>query len=151
MANKLELTWFGKDEPMHIEPRLLIENVELSNTAADPDTENILIHGDNLLALRALESKYAGQVKCIYIDPPYNTGYAFEHYDDNMEHSIWLNLMKARLEILKRLLSKDGSIWINLDDNEVHYCKVMMDEIFGRSNFLCDLAWEKRYSPPHDT
>ena len=88
MANKLELTWFGKDEPMHIEPRLLIENAELSNTTADPDTENILIHGDNLLALRALDSKYAGQVKCIYIDPPYNTGYAFEHYDDNMEHSI---------------------------------------------------------------
>ena len=151
MANKLELTWFGKDEPMHIEPRLLIENTELSNTTADPDTENILIHGDNLLALKALESKYAGKVKCIYIDPPYNTGYAFDHYDDNMEHSIWLNLMKARLEVLKRLLSKDGSIWVNLDDNEVHYCKVMMDEIFGRSNFLCDLAWEKRYSPPPDT
>ena len=88
MSNKLELTWFGKDEPMHIEPRLLIENAELSNTAADPDTENILIHGDNLLALKALEPMYAGQIKCIYIDPPFNTGQAFEHYDDNLEHSI---------------------------------------------------------------
>ena len=87
MANKLELTWYGKDEPIRVEPRLLIENVALSNTAADPDTQNMLIHGDNLLALKALESKFAGQVKCIYIDPPYNTGSAFEHYDDNLEHS----------------------------------------------------------------
>lgn len=97
MANKLELTWYGKDEPIRVEPRLLIENAELSNTAADPDTQNMLIHGDNLLALKALESKFAGQVKCIYIDPPYNTGSAFEHYDDNLEHSIWLNLMRSRL------------------------------------------------------
>ena len=90
MTNKLELTWVGKDEPIRIEPRLLIERPELSNTAANPDTTNMLIHGDNLLALKALESKYAGQVKCIYIDPPYNTGSAFEHYDDNLEHSQWL-------------------------------------------------------------
>ena len=94
MANKLELTWYGKDEPIRVEPRLLIENAALSNTAADPGTENMLIHGDNLLALKALESKYAGQVKCIYIDPPYNTGEAYEYYDDNLEHSIWLNLMR---------------------------------------------------------
>lgn len=151
MTNKLELTWVGKDEPIRIEPRLLIERPELSNTAADPDTTNMLIHGDNLLALKALESKYAGQVKCIYIDPPYNTGSAFEQYDDNIEHSQWLNLIRPRLEILWHLLSKDGSIWINLDDNEVHYCKVLMDEMYGRSNFLCDIAWEKRYSPPPDT
>ena len=136
MANKLELTWFGKDEPMHIEPRLLIENAELSNTAADPDTENILIHGDNLLALKALESKYAGKVKCIYIDPPYNTGAAFEHYDDNLEHSIWLDLMASRLEILKNLLSDDGLIFIQIDDNEQAYLKVLCDEIFGRKNYL---------------
>ena len=97
MANKLELTWYGKDEPILVEPRLLIENAALSNTAADPDTENMLIHGDNLLALKALESKYAGQVKCIYIDPPYNTGSAFEHYDDNLEHSQWLQLIRPRL------------------------------------------------------
>lgn len=143
MANKLELTWFGKDEPMHIEPRLLIENVELSNTAADPDTENILIHGDNLLALKALESKYAGQVKCIYIDPPYNTGAAFEHYDDNMEHSIWLNLMYQRLRILHRLLSDDGSLWISIDNTEGHYLKVLCDEIFMRQNFVADITYEK--------
>ncbi len=104
MANKLELTWYGKDEPIKVEPRLLIENTALSNTAFDSNTENMLIHGDNLLALKALEKKFAGQVKCIYIDPPYNTGSAFEKYDDNMEHSIWLSLMKARLEILRLLL-----------------------------------------------
>ncbi len=151
MANKLELTWYGKEKEISVEPRLLIERPELSNTDNDPDTENMLIHGDNLLALKALESKYAGQVKCIYIDPPYNTGSAFEHYDDNLEHSQWLNLMRPRLEILYNLLANDGSIWVNLDDNEVHYCKVLMDELFGRSNFLCDIAWEKRYSPPPDT
>ena len=118
MANKLELTWYGKDEPILVEPRLLIENAALSNTAADPDTENMLIHGDNLLALKALESKYAGQVKCIYIDPPYNTGSAFEHYDDNLEHSQWLQLIRPRLEILWRLLSENGSFWISIDDDE---------------------------------
>ena len=100
MANKLELTWVGKDEPIRVEPRLLIENAALSNTTTDPGTQNMLIHGDNLLALKALESKYAGQVKCIYIDPPYNTGSAFEHYDDNLEHSQWLNLMRPRLSLL---------------------------------------------------
>ena len=116
MANKLELTWYGKDEPIRVEPRLLIENTELSNTAADPDTQNMLIHGDNLLALKALESKFAGQVKCIYIDPPYNTGSAFEHYDDNLEHSIWLNLMRPRLETLRNLLADDGIIILETDD-----------------------------------
>ena len=151
MANKLELMWYGKEQEISVEPRLLIERPELSNTDAAPDTENMLIHGDNLLALKALESKYAGQVKCIYIDPPYNTGSAFEHYDDNLEHSQWLSLMRPRLEILYNLLANDGSIWVNIDDNEVHYCKVLMDELFGRSNFLCDIAWEKRYSPPPDT
>lgn len=100
MANKLELTWYGKDEPIRVEPRLLIENTALSNTAADPDTQNMLIHGDNLLALKALESKFAGQVKCIYIDPPFNTGQAFENYDDNLEMSIWLDLMRSRLQII---------------------------------------------------
>ena len=147
MANKLELTWYGKDEPIVVEPRLLIENAELSNTAADPDTENMLIHGDNLLVLKALESKFAGQVKCIYIDPPYNTGYAFEHYDDNLEHSEWLNLMRPRLEILWRLLSEDGSLWISIDDDEQAYMKVLCDELFGRSNFITTVIWQKRTSP----
>lgn len=147
MANKLELTWYGKDEPIRVEPRLLIENTALSNTAADPDTQNMLIHGDNLLALKALESKFAGQVKCIYIDPPYNTGSAFEHYDDNLEHSQWLNLMRPRLEILRSLLSDSGSIWISIDDDEGHYLKVLCDEVFGRSNFVSTVIWEKKYAP----
>ena len=114
MANKLELTWYGKDEPIMVEPRILIENSALSNCANDPDTENMLIHGDNLLALKALESKFAGRVKCIYIDPPYNTGAAFDYYEDNLEHSIWLNLIRPRLEILWNLLDKEtGSLWIS--------------------------------------
>ena len=146
MANKLELTWYGKDEPIHVEPRLLIENTTLSNISSDPDSENMLIHGDNLLTLKALESKYAGQVKCIYIDPPYNTGSAFEHYDDNLEHSQWLNLMRPRLEILKNLLSANGSIWISIDDDEGHYLKVLCDEVFGRNNFDSTVIWEKKFS-----
>ena len=105
MGNKLELTWLGKENEIKIEPRILIENKELSNIENDPNTENMIIHGDNLLTLKALEHKYAGKVKCIYIDPPYNTGKAFEHYDDNLEHSTWLSLIKPRLEILRNLLS----------------------------------------------
>ena len=136
MTKKLELTWYGKENPIKVEPRILIENKSLSNCDHDPDTENMIIHGDNLLALKALESKYAGQVKCIYIDPPYNTGAAFEHYDDNLEHSIWLTLMYCRLEILKNLLSKDGYIFIQIDDNEQAYLTVIMDEIFGRNNHV---------------
>ena len=147
MANKLELTWYGKDEPIRVEPRLLIENTALSNTAADPDTQNMLIHGDNLLALKALESKFAGQVKCIYIDPPYNTGSAFEHYDDNLEHSIWLNLMRPRLEILWNLLDDTvGSLWISIDDSEQAYMRVLCDELFGRHSFVAQNVWQKRYS-----
>ena len=147
---KLELTWIGKDKEREpIEPRILIEDPKYSY--GDTESGNMLIHGDNLLALKALEQEYSGKVKCIYIDPPYNTGAAFEHYDDGVEHSIWLSLMKSRLELLRCLLTNDGSLWINLDDNEVHYCKVMCDEIFGRNNFLCDISWEKRYSPAPDT
>ena len=146
MAGKLELTWYGKEEEIRIEPRLLIENTALSNTAASPDTENMLIHGDNLLALKALESQYKGQVKCIYIDPPYNTGSAFEHYDDNLEHSQWLQLMRPRLEILWNLLCEEGSIWISIDDDERDYLKVLCDEVFGRQHFLTSIVWQKRYS-----
>ena len=115
MGNKLELTWLGKEMEIKIEPRILIEDKEISNCTNDPNTENMIVHGDNLLALKALESKYAGQIKCIYIDPPYNTGSAFEHYDDNLEHSTWLSLIKPRLEILRNLLSDVGSIWISID------------------------------------
>ncbi|MFQ8599602.1 MAG: site-specific DNA-methyltransferase [Oscillospiraceae bacterium] len=150
MSNKLELTWYGKEEPIRVEPRLLIENAALSNTAADPDTDNMLIHGDNLLALQALVSKYAGQVKCIYIDPPYNTGAAFEHYNDNLEHSQWLQLMRPRLEIFKSLLSHDGSIWISIDDDEGHYLKVLCDEIFGRNNFIATCIWHKKHTRAND-
>lgn len=145
MANKLELTWYGKDKPIAVEPRLLIENAALSNCANDPDTENMLIHGDNLLALKALESKYAGMVKCIYIDPPYNAD-AAQIYEDNIEHSLWLTLIRPRLQILWSLLSKDGSIWISIDDNERDYLKVLCDELFGRSSFVASIVWQKRYS-----
>ena len=147
MANKLELTWYGKDEPIVVEPRILIEDAARSNCAADPDTENMLIHGDNLLALKALENKYAGRVKCIYIDPPYNTGSAFDYYEDNLEHSIWLNLIRPRLEILWNLLDKDtGSIWISIDDSEQAYMRVLCDELFGRPKFVAQIVWQKRYS-----
>ena len=136
MANKLELTWYGKDEPIRIEPRLLIENTALSNTAADPDTDNMLIHGDNLLALKALETQFAGQVKCIYIDPPYNIGAMNEYYEDLIEHSLWLNRMRPRIEILRNLLCEEGVIFIQISDEEQAYLKILCDEIFGRRNFI---------------
>lgn len=141
---KLELTWIGKGEEPKLEPRILLENPAYSY--GDPESENRLIQGDNLLTLKALEQDYAGKVKCIYIDPPYNTGNAFEHYDDGVEHSLWLSLMSHRLKALNKLLSDDGSIWINLDDNEVHYCKVLCDEIFGRANFKTMITWQRKYS-----
>ena len=165
--NKLELNWIGKyDEENRIqpEPRILIENPEYSYTAEpkgqiaidftsgqlDPKSDNMLIHGDNLLALKSLEQQYAGQVKCIYIDPPYNTGSAFEHYDDNLEHSTWLSLMKPRLELLQNLLADNGSIWISIDDDEQAYLKVLCDEVFGRANFICSVIWEKKYTIAND-
>lgn len=131
---KLELTWIGKGQNPVVEPRILLHDA--SKDYGDKNTENMLIHGDNLLALKALEQDYAGKVKCIYIDPPYNTGAAFEHYDDNMEHSIWLSLMKARLEILKTLLAEDGAICVQIDAVEMAYLKVLMDEIFYRENLV---------------
>lgn len=143
MKTKLELTWYGKDKEIHVEPRILIENNELSNIDGDRNTENMLIHGDNLLALKALEKNYSNKIKCIYIDPPYNTGAAFEYYDDNLEHSIWLNLMFSRLIILKNLLSDDGIIWISISDDEHAYLKVMCDEVFGRFNFIADITYER--------
>jgi len=137
---KLELTWIGKGEESQLEPRILIEDP--TKSFGDSNNENILIHGDNLLALKALEQQYSGKVKCIYIDPPYNTGNAFEHYDDGVEHSLWLTLMKPRIELLRNLLSDNGSLWITLDDNEAHYFKVMCDEIFGRNNFVASTIWQ---------
>ena len=145
---KLELTWVGKYDEEKLEPRILIE--DKSKSYGDSDTENMLIHGDNLLALKALENEYRGKVKCIYIDPPYNTGSAFAQYDDNLEHSIWLSMIKKRLLILKELLSDDGTIWISIDDDEQAYLKVLCDEIFMRSNFVCNIIWEKKFSPQND-
>ena len=153
---KLELTWVGKyDEQQPLEPRILIENPEYSYGEVEtemlpngkPWKGNMLIHGDNLLALKALEQDYAGCVKCIYIDPPYNTGNAFEHYDDGVEHSIWLSLMRERLVLLRTLLSDDGSIWISIDADESHYLKVLCDEIFGRKNFIDEVIWQRAYAP----
>ena len=149
---KLELTWIGKENRPKLEPRILLEDAEKSYHAKQRVTENDifdnrLIFGDNLLALKALEQEYTGKIKCIYIDPPYNTGSAFEHYDDGLEHSLWLSLIRDRLEILRNLLRSDGAIWINIDDNEAHYLKVLMDEIFGRANFVANVLWQKRTSP----
>lgn len=161
---KLELTWIGKEKRPRLEPRILLEDKDLSycretaeqfvddlfadeSDAPKAFDDNILIHGDNLLALKALEQKYAGQVKCVFIDPPYNTGSAFKHYDDGLEHSMWLSLIRDRLEIIRTLLSDDGALWITIDDNEVHYLKVLCDEIFGRENFVTSFIWRKVDSP----
>ncbi len=177
---KLELTWIGKENRPKLEPRILIEDPAksyhagfrhgdqqsaVSSQAATTDDgpsaagppsgkdffDNRLIFGDNLLALKALEQEFTGKIKCIYIDPPYNTGSAFTHYDDGIEHSLWLSLMRDRLELLRRLLSPDGSIFIQIDDRECHYLKVAMDGIFGRDNFLGTAIWQKRISPDPDS
>ncbi|RQY80067.1 site-specific DNA-methyltransferase [Burkholderia stagnalis] len=153
---KLELTWIGKDKRPKPEPRILLEDPSMSYHAThrvmDGDVfDNRLIFGDNLLALKALEQEFSGSIKCVFIDPPYNTGSAFTHYDDGLEHSIWLGLMRDRLEIIKRLLSEDGSLWITIDDNEAHYLKVLCDEIFGRQNFVASVIWEKSDSPKMDS
>ena len=152
---KLELTWIGKDKRPKLEPRILLEDPSLSYHAKQRVNEcdqfdNKLIFGDNLLALKALEQAYAGKVKCVFIDPPYNTGSAFTHYDDGLEHSIWLSLMRDRLEIIRTLLSDDGSLWITIDDNEAHYLKVLCDEVFGRGNFVANAIWQKKYAPQND-
>lgn len=138
-----------------MEPRILLEDQELSYHAGHRVTEadlfdNRLIFGDNLLALKALEQEFTGKVKCVFIDPPYNTGSAFTHYDDGVEHSIWLSLMRDRLEIIRRLLAEDGSLWITIDDNECHYLKVLCDEVFGRGNFISNVIWQKKFSPQND-
>ncbi len=152
---KLELTWVGKDERPRLEPRILLEDPALSYHAARRVTEadefdNRLVYGDNLLALKALEQEFTGRVKCVYINPPFNTGQAFEHYDDRVEHSLWLSLMRDRLELLKRFLRRDGSIWVHCDDHEQAYLKVMLDEVFGRAAFVATVVWQARYSRSND-
>ena len=147
---RLELTWIGKDVRPRLEPRILIEDPAISHHASAKGEndifDNVLIKGDNLLALKALEADYVGKVKCIFIDPPYNTGSAFEHYDDGVEHSLWLSLMRDRLELIRTLMAENGSLWITIDDNEGHYLKVLCDEIFGRKNFVRHVTWQKKYS-----
>jgi adenine-specific DNA-methyltransferase len=149
---KLELTWIGKDERPRLEPRVLIEDAEKSYHASqqigDGDIfDNRLIFGDNLLALKALEQEFAGKVKCIYIDPPYNTGAAFSQFDDGLEHSVWLSLMAERLSLLWRVLHPiNGSLWVSIDDREVAYLRILLDEICGRDSFLAANVWQKRYS-----
>ena len=148
---KLELTWIGKNERPKLEPRILIEDTSFSYHAnkryGENDIfDNIVIQGDNLLALKALEQDYTAKVKCIFIDPPYNTGNAFEHFDDGIEHSIWLSLFRDRIANLHTLLSEDGSLWISLDDEEVHYAKIICDEIFGRQNFVANVIWQKKHT-----
>jgi len=153
---KLELTWIGKENRPKLEPRILLEDPAKSYHAkhrvGETDLfDNRLIFGDNLLALKALEAEFAGKVKCVFIDPPYNTGSAFTHYDDGLEHSIWLSLMRDRLEMIRRLLSEDGSLWITIDDNEAHYLKVLCDEVFGRGNFIATVVWQKKYAGKADS
>ena len=148
---KLELTWIGKEQRPRLEPRILLEDPALSHHAQERHEgdifDNRLIFGDNLLALKALEQEFAGKVKCVFIDPPYNTGSAFTHYDDGIEHSMWLSLLRDRLEIIETLLSNDGHIFAQADENEGHYLKVIMDEIFGRKNFIGTFIWRKVDSP----
>ena len=149
---KLELTWIGKENRPRLEPRILIPDDSKSHHAKHRVSENDLfdnrlIFGDNLLALKALEQEFAGKVKCVFIDPPYNTGSAFEHYDDGVEHSLWLSLIRDRLEILARLMTQDGTIFVQIDDNEGSYLRVLMDEVFGRYNFIATFIWRKVDSP----
>jgi adenine-specific DNA-methyltransferase len=153
---KLELTWIGKENRPRLEPRILLEDPDKSYHAShrlgtQDCFDNRLIFGDNLLALKALETEFSGKVKCVFIDPPYNTRSAFEHYDDSLEHSIWLSMMRNRLELIRKLLAEDGSLWISIDDNESHYLKVLCDEIFGRTNFVANVIWQKKFAPQNDS
>lgn len=143
------LTWRDREKDLTkaaLAPYRLLEPVAKLHYGEE-DAANLLIEGDNLEALKALRPYYGGEVKCIFIDPPYNTKSAFEHYDDNLEHSKWLSMMYPRLELLRDLLANDGSIWITIDDNEGHYLKVICDEVFGRSNFIANLTWQSKDTP----
>lgn len=144
------LDWLNKAHAVKAAQAVPYRLLEAQGTYGDAlgpgGADNWLIQGDNLEALKALLPTHAGRVKCIYIDPPYNTRSAFEHYDDNLEHSQWLSMIYPRLELLRELLAEDGSIWVSIDDNEAHYLKVVMDEVFGRGNFVASNVWQKRYS-----
>ena len=138
-TGKLELTWVGKYDEKVVEPRILVE--DRSKSYGDPSSENMLIHGDNLIALQALQQDFAGRIKCIYIDPPFNTGQAFENYDDNLEMSIWLSLMRDRIRLLHSLLSDDGTLFVHIDDTNLPYLMILLDEVFGRQNRLYLIAF----------
>lgn len=142
-----DLKWMGDTAARGAARRVAYRLLELGDTVGEASTGNLLIQGDNLEALKSLLPLYAGRVKCIFIDPPYNTKSAFEHYDDNLEHSQWLSMMYPRLVLLRELLAENGSIWVTIDDNEAHYLKVVMDEVFGRKNFIATILWRKNYSP----
>ncbi len=146
-----QLTWLGDAEAKRAAQRVPYRLIEPVASYGDSSADSLLIQGDNLDALKALLPFYAGRVKCIFIDPPYNTKSAFEHYDDNLEHSQWLSMMYPRLELLRDLLAEDGSIWVTIDDNEGHYLKVLMDEVFGRSNFVSNAVWQKKYTVANDS
>ena len=141
------LDWLDREQAMRCAESVPYRLLESVSSHGDAEAGNLLIHGDNLDGLKALLPFYRGRVKCIFIDPPYNTQSAFEHYDDNLEHSQWLSMMYPRLVLLRDLLAEDGSIWVTIDDNEGHYLKVLMDEVFGRRNFVATVIWEKADSP----
>lgn len=144
---KLELTWVGKYDDKVLEPRILVEDREKSY--GDPRSENMLIHGDNLIALQALQQDFAGKIKCIYIDPPFNTGQAFENYDDNLEMSIWLSLMRKRIQLLHELLSDDGTMFVHIDDAYLPYITILLDEVFGRRNRLYLITFKQGAATGH--
>ena len=151
---KLELTWIGKENRPKLEPRILLEDPEKSchapHRVTDRDLfDNRLIFGDNLLALKALEQEFGGKIKCIYIDPPFNTEQAFEHYDDTIEHSLWLSLMRDRIDLLRRLLSPDGTLFVHIDDNEMGYLLVLLDELLGRDNRLSVVTFKQASATGH--
>lgn len=140
------LDWVNKAQAVRVAGAVPYHLLNFESAHGDAAAENLLIQGDNLLALKALLPFYRGRVKCIFIDPPYNTQSAFEHYDDKLEHSQWLSMMHPRLVLLRELLAEDGSIWVTIDDNEAHYLKVLMDEVFGRANFVTNVVWQKAYT-----
>ncbi len=144
------LSWLHKQHAEQAATKVPHHLLTVQSVHGDSTAGNLLIQGDNLLALKALLPAYRGRVKCIFIDPPYNTQSAFEHYNDKLEHSLWLSMMMPRLQLLRDLLSEDGSIWVTIDDNEAHYLKVLMDEVFGRGNFVANVIWQKKYSPQND-
>ncbi len=144
------LNWMGREKATKSVKEVVMKILREDKLLSYGSGDNVLVHGDNLEALKALLPFYAGEVKCIYIDPPYNTGSAFEHYDDNLEHSTWLNMMYPRLKLLREFLREDGSIWISIDDREGAYLRVICDEIFGRQNFVSNISWQRTYSTRND-